>query len=75
MIIVEPTPRSDTTIVVVHHPLQSLHVAIHKVAHLLWVVVVNTQLALCTKSETPLTIWDSWTDHIIRALPLIHLFL
>src|SRR5579863_6458681 len=46
MVVVEPTPRSDTTVVVVHHPLQSLHVAIRKLAHVLWIIVINPHLAL-----------------------------
>lgn len=54
MIVVEPTPRSDTTIVVVHHPLQTLHIAIRQFAHLLRVVITDSQLVLSKKSEIPL---------------------
>lgn len=53
MIIVEPTPRSDATVIVVHHPLQSLHIAMRKFAHLLRVVVTDFQLVLSQMSEAP----------------------
>ena len=46
MVVVEPTPRGDTAIVVEHDPLQALDVAIDEFPHCFWVVVRYLQLPL-----------------------------
>src|SRR5437868_2754353 len=74
MIVVEPTPRSDATVVVVHHPLQSLHVAIRKLAHLLRNIIINSHLAL-SRSQRHVLSYGTRAHHIIRSLPTIHLLL
>lgn len=46
MVIVEPTPRRNTAIVVVHNPLHALDIAVHEIVHLLGVVIRDLEFAL-----------------------------
>ena len=46
MVVVEPTPRGDTTVIVVHDPLQTLYISIDEVKHILRVVVADFEFAL-----------------------------
>lgn len=46
MVIIEPTPRRDATVIVVHHPLQSLDIPIRQIAHGLGVIVRELKFSL-----------------------------
>jgi hypothetical protein len=53
MVVVKPAPRRHAAEVVVHHPLQSLHVSEHQGIHVLGLIVADLQLALKNPRDKP----------------------
>lgn len=50
MVIIEPAPGCDTTIIVVHHPLQPLHISERQLPHFVGIVVRNLQFPLVDRN-------------------------
>jgi len=50
MIVAEPSPRCDIIIVIVHHPLQSLHISKRKITYVLGVIVWDLKFPLQVRS-------------------------
>ena len=49
MVVVEPTPRGDATVVIMHYPLQAFSILEYQGSHFHWIVVRYIQLPLFTE--------------------------
>ena len=49
MVVVEPAPRGNTAVIVMHHPLQALRIPEYQGSHLFWIVKGYIQLLLHTE--------------------------
>jgi hypothetical protein len=46
VIVIEPTPRGYAAIIVMHNPLETLHIGMDEVSHLLGIIIRKFQFAL-----------------------------